>query len=36
MGLTRVAWTGGFLAAVMATVSGQQAPKPDFDAATLA
>jgi Tol biopolymer transport system component len=36
MGLTRVAWTGGLLAAVIATVSGQQAPKPGFDTATLA
>ena len=36
MGLTRVAWTGGLLAAVIATVSGQQAPKLDFDTATLA
>jgi len=36
MGLTRAAWAGGLFAAVITTVSGQQAPKPDFDTATLA
>jgi len=36
MGLKRAAWAAGLLAAVITTVSGQQAPKPDFDTATLA
>jgi hypothetical protein len=36
MGLTRAAWAGGLFAAVITTVSGQQAPKPNVDAATLA
>jgi len=36
MGMTRVAWAGGLMAALLTTVSGQQAPRPDFDTATLA
>jgi len=36
MGMTRIAWAGGLMAALLTTVSGQQAQKPDFDTATLA
>ena len=36
MGTRRIAWIGGVVAALLTTVSGQQAPKPDFDTATLA
>jgi Tol biopolymer transport system component len=32
----RIAWTGGVIAALLATVSGQQAPKPDIETAALA
>ena len=32
----RIAWAGGVALALLTTVSGQQAPKPDFEAATLA
>jgi hypothetical protein len=32
----RIAWAGGVMLAFVTTVTGQQAPKPDFDAATLA
>ena len=36
MGMKRIAWAGGVIVALLATVSGQQSPKPDFDTATLA
>ena len=36
MRMTRIGWAGGVMVALLATVSGQQAPKPDFDTATLA
>jgi hypothetical protein len=36
MGMKRIAWAGGLIAALLSTVNGQQAPKPDFDTATLA
>ena len=36
MGMKRIALAGGLMAALLTTVSGQQAPKPDFDTATLA
>ena len=36
MGMKRLAWAGSLMAALLTTVSGQQARKPDFDTATLA
>jgi hypothetical protein len=36
MGRRRIAWAAGVVAALLTTVSGQQAPRPDFDTATLA
>ena len=36
MAMRRITWAGGLVAALLTTVSGQQAPKPDFDTATLA
>ena len=36
MGMKGIAWAGGLMAALLTTVSGQQAQKPDFDTATLA
>jgi hypothetical protein len=36
MGMTLVAWAGGLVAALLTTVSGQQAPRPAFDTATAA
>ncbi|HSP92575.1 MAG TPA: M28 family peptidase [Vicinamibacterales bacterium] len=34
--MKRIAWAGGLMAALLTTVSGQRAQKPDFDTATLA
>ena len=36
MRTTRLAWAGGLVIALLATASGQQAPKPDLEAAALA
>ena len=36
MGMKRIAFAGGLMAALLTTVSGQQAPRPAFDTATLA